>query len=211
MKIAIFLFDGVTALDAVGPYESLARIAHTEVIFVAKTPGLVRTGDGFLALHADAGIDDVAEADILIMPGGHVRGFRAAMADTDLHAWIRRIDTVSRWTCSVCTGALILAAAGLLSERKASTHWRAKGGLPRFGAIYSAARVTIDGKYISSAGVSAGIDMGLYLCGEVVGREVAEAIELSMHYDPQPPFGTGDAERFATPSRIDLIEKVLRQ
>lgn len=211
MQIVIFLFENVTALDAVGPYESLARIASAEIIFVAKRAGPVRTGDGFLALHADADITSVRTADILIVPGGHGRGLMTIMPDPAVHTWIREVDATSRWTCSVCTGSIILAAAGVLGGRKASTHWRAKAALGRFGTEYSPARVTKDGKYMTSAGVSAGIDMGLALCGELVGREVAEAIELSMQYDPAPPFGTGDAERFATPDRVQLIENVLRK
>jgi transcriptional regulator GlxA family with amidase domain len=135
---------------------------------------------------------------------------RAAIADTDLHKWIRAIDQKSRWTCSVCTGALILGATGLLKGRKASTHWRAKDVLSRFGANYSPARVTIEGKYMTSAGVSAGIDMGLTLCAVLAGREFGEAIELSMQYDPEPPFRTGDPTQ-ATSDRIVLIENRLRQ
>lgn len=211
MNIVIFLFDGITALDAIGPYESLARIAATQILFVAREAGPVRTGDGFLALHADAGIDDVAAADLLIVPGGHRRGLAAVMADPASLAWIARIDATTRRTCSVCTGSLILGAAGLLAGRSAATHWRAKAALARHGASYSATRVAIDGKYVTSAGVSAGIDMGLALCRELAGDTIAQAIELSMHYDPQPPMGTGDPECFASPERIRLIETVLRQ
>jgi transcriptional regulator GlxA family with amidase domain len=210
MKIAIFLFDGITALDAIGPYESLARIAQSEIVFVAKQAGPIRTGDGFLALNADFALADLDNMDVLVIPGGHPRGLRAAIADTDLHAWIKAIDQTSRWTCSVCTGSLILGATGLLKGRKASTHWRAKDVLSRFDVTYSPDRVTIDGKYMTSAGVSAGIDMGLTLCGELAGREFGEAIELSMQYDPQPPFGTGDPTT-ATPDRVTLIEERLRQ
>lgn len=211
MKIAIFLFEGLTVLDAVGPYESLARITDNQIVFVAKTAGAVRSGDGFLALHADVDIREVREADILIVPGGHRNGLMRTLTDPELLTWIRDIDMKSRWTCSVCTGSLILGAAGVLAGRKASTHWRAKDNLPRFGATYSSARVTIDGKYMTSAGVSAGVDMGLELCGLLAGRDIAEAIELSMQYQPRPPFGTGDAEAFATPERVRLIEEVLRQ
>lgn len=211
MEIAIFLFDGVTALDAVGPYESLARIAEANVTFVAKTTDPVRTGDGMLAFQPSADLSSTRGADVLIVPGGHPRGLRETIADADILAWIRALDETSRWTCSVCTGALILGAAGLLEGRKAATHWRAKAALPRFGVEYSADRVTTDGKYMTSAGVSAGIDMGLRLCGELAGRQVAEAIELSMQYDPAPPYGTGDAARFATPERVALIETALRR
>ena len=140
-----------------------------------------------------------------------MRGLTATIPDPEVQAWIKEVDATSRRTCSVCTGSLILGAAGVLDGRKASTHWRAKAALARFGAEYSPERVTIDGKYMTSAGVSAGIDMGLTLCGELVGRDMAEAIELSMQYDPLPPYGTGNAERFATPERVAMIENALRQ
>jgi transcriptional regulator GlxA family with amidase domain len=209
MKIGIFLFDGITALDAVGPYESLARIAQSEIIFVAKQAGPIRTGDRFLSLNADFAIEDLDGVDVLVIPGGHPTGLRAAIADKDLHAWIKAVDQNSRWTCAVCTGALILSATGLLKGRRASTHWRARDVLSRFDVTYSSDRVTIDGKYMTSAGVSAGIDMGLTLCGELAGREFGKAIELSMQYDPQPPFGTGDPTT-ATPELIHLMENGLR-
>jgi transcriptional regulator GlxA family with amidase domain len=211
LKITFLLFDGVTALDVVGPFESLVRIVECDIAFAAKTSGRIRTGDGFLGLHADVSIADVSSTDILILPGGHPDGLRATMLDTKVLTAIKRLDKGSQLTCSVCTGSLILAAAGLLKGRQASTHWRAKNALGRYGAIYSSRRVTRDGKFLTSAGVSAGIDMGLMLCEEVAGREVAEAIELSMQYDAHPPFGTGDPETSATPERIKLIETVLRQ
>jgi len=211
MRITIFLFDGVTALDAIGPYESLARLPDVLIQFVGKTKGLVRTGDGFLALHADADISSVREADILIIPGGHRKGLAATMPDPEVQEWIRTIDEGSRWTASVCTGSLILGSAGVLAGRKASTHWRAKGALARFNVEYSADRVTIDGKYMTSAGVSAGLDMGLKLCADLAGHDVAEAIQLSMQYDPKPPFDTGDPATAATTERVYLIENVLRQ
>jgi len=210
MKITIFLFDGITALDAIGPYESLARLSDVTIEFVAKEKGPVRTGDGFLRLHADADIASVLRTDILIVPGGHRRGLAATIPDPDIQDWVRRMYVTTRWTTSVCTGALILGAAGVLAGRKASTHWRAKGGLDKFGAEYSADRVTIDGKYMTSAGVSAGLDMGLKVCAEVAGRDLAEAIQLSMQYDPQPPFGAGNPAD-ATVARVKLIETVLRQ
>ena len=207
MKILIYLFDGVTALDAVGPYESLSRLPEAEILFVAPAAGPVRTGDGFLALHADAAIAEVAAADMLIVPGGQALAVRAQAQDTALHAWLKTIDEHSRYTCCVCTGSVILAAAGLLNGRRASTHWAASAYLPRLGAIYSAERVTIDGKYVTSAGVSAGIDMGLLLCAELAGADIAEAVQLSMEYDPQPPFDAGNREH-APPERVALVGRL---
>jgi len=211
MKITIFLFDGVTALDAIGPYEALARLPHSTIEFVGKAKGPVRTGDGFLALYADADISSVRETDILVVPGGHRRGLIATIPDPEVQDWVRRIDARSQWTTSVCTGSLILGSAGILAGRRASTHWRAKAALAQFGIEYSADRITIDGKYMTSAGVSAGLDMGLKLCAELAGRDVAEAVQLSIQYDPQPPFDTGDPATAATADRVNLIENVLRQ
>lgn len=210
LKVAIYVFEGITALDAVGPFESISRGKEVQVTFVGRRAGNVRTGNKALALVADADIDEVRSADVLILPGGGAPGLDDALSDPVLHAWIRDIDATTLVTCSVCTGALILGASGLLSGRTASTHWRAKAGLARYGATYSADRITRDGKYLTSAGVSAGIDLGLELCRELLGTELAEAIELSMQYDPRPPLGTGNPEIYATSARIEMIEQMLR-
>lgn len=209
MHISIFLFDGLTALDAVGPYEALQRLPECEIQFVGLTPGPKRTGDGRLALTADVAIADVSSADMVIVPGGTGAGLAPLLADAALADWLRRMDEVTTYTASVCSGAFILGAAGLLDGRRAATHWRAKGSLARFGARYSPDRVVFDGKYVTSAGVSAGIDMGLALCGRIAGRDVGEAVELSLQYDPQPPFGAGDPDT-ATPERLRLLEQRLR-
>ncbi|MFN3944320.1 MAG: DJ-1/PfpI family protein [Allosphingosinicella sp.] len=205
MRILIYLFDGVTALDAIGPYESLSRLPDVDILFVARAQGPLRTGDGFLGLHADAAIGEAGAADMLIVPGGQRDAVAREARDPELLAWLRTIDAVTRRTCSVCTGAILLAAAGLLSGRRAATHWRARDILPKLGVRYSGERVTADGKYLTSAGVSAGIDMGLTLCAEIAGRELAEAAQLSMEYDPRPPFDAGD-HRTAGPERIALVE-----
>ena len=207
MRILIYLFDGITALDAIGPYESLSRLPQVEIGFVARRAGLVRTGDDFLSLNADSGLDDETEADMLIVPGGQREAVRRELGDEHLRTWLKALDAVTTRTCSVCTGSLILAAAGLLDGRRASTHWGARDYLSRFGATYSGERVTEDGKYLTSAGVSAGIDLGLALCAEIAGRDMAEAVQLSMEYDPDPPFAAG---RFAdaTPERLALVAKL---
>lgn len=207
MRILIYLFDGVTALDAIGPYESLSRLPEVEIGFVARRAGLVRTGDGFLALNADAGLDEESRADMLIVPGGQRDAVRRELGDEALRSWLRATDAGTRWTCSVCTGSLILAAAGLLKGRRASTHWAAREYLPHFGAVYSGERVTADGKYLTSAGVSAGIDLGLRLCAEIAGRETAEAVQLSMEYDPDPPFAAGNFAS-APEERLALVAKL---
>lgn len=207
MRILIYLFDGVTALDAIGPYESLSRLPGVEIRFVGRRPGPVRTGDGFLALNSDTGIDEESEADMLIMPGGKRHGVQREMGDEALLTWLAAVDAVTTRTCSVCTGSLILGAAGLLDGRRASTHWGAREYLGHFGATYSADRVTEDGKYLTSAGVSAGIDLGLVLCAEIAGPEMAEAVQLSMEYDPAPPFDAGNFRK-ATPERLAMVAKL---
>jgi transcriptional regulator GlxA family with amidase domain len=204
MRILIYLFDGVTALDAIGPYESLSRLPEVEMGFVARRAGLVRTGDDFLALNADTGIDEESEAGLLIVPGGRREAVRREIGDEKLRTWLAAIDAGTTRTCSVCTGSLILAAAGLLEGRRASTHWGAREYLGHFGATYSPDRVTEDGKYLTSAGVSAGIDLGLRLCAEIAGRDTAEAVQLSMEYDPEPPFAAGNFAD-ATPERLELV------
>jgi transcriptional regulator GlxA family with amidase domain len=207
MRILIYLYDGVTALDAIGPYESLSRLPGVEIRFVGRRAGPVRTGDGFLSLIADTGINDEIEADILIVPGGRRAGVQREMGEERVLGWMAVLDAVTTWTCSVCTGSLLLGAAGLIEGRKASTHWGARDYLGHFGATYSADRVTEDGKYMTSAGVSAGIDLGLRLCAEIAGRDMAEAVQLSMEYDPDPPFDAGNF-RNATPERLALVAKL---
>jgi transcriptional regulator GlxA family with amidase domain len=209
MLVAIYLFDGVTALDAVGPYEVLSRAPDAEVLFVGNEKGGVRTGNGFLGLSVDASLAQVDAPDVLIIPGGNSSSVAVAARDEGLLSWIRRNDLVSRWTCSVCTGSILLGAAGLLRGRSVATNWRAREFLPRFGAVYSEQRVTFDGKYVTSAGVTAGLDMALRLSEHLSGRAVAEAIELSIEYDPQPPYGTGRWQE-ATPERVALVEGHLR-
>src|SRR5690349_457126 len=177
MLILIYLYDGVTALDAVGPYESLSRLPGVEVRFVGKRAGLVRTGDGALGLHADTGINDEPKADMLIVPGGRRAGVQRELNEDRVLGWMAVLDQGTKRTCSVCTGSLILGAAGLLEGRRASTHWGARNNLHLFNATYSPERVTEDGKYLTSAGVSAGIDLGLTLCAEIAGRETAEAVQ----------------------------------
>jgi transcriptional regulator GlxA family with amidase domain len=207
MLILIYLYDGVTALDAIGPYESLSRLPGVEIRFVGHRPGPVRTGDGSLALMADTGINDEIAADMLIVPGGRRAGVQREMGEERVLGWMAVLDNVTTRTCSVCTGSILLGAAGLLEGRRASTHWGARDYLGHFGATYSGERVTEDGKYLTSAGVSAGIDLGLTLCAEIAGREMAEAVQLSMEYDPRPPFDAGNF-RDATPERLAMVAKL---
>jgi transcriptional regulator GlxA family with amidase domain len=189
VQIAILLYDRFTALDAVGPYEVLARLPGATVVFAAERPGPVRADTGMLALTADAALADVPHPDIVLVPGGP--GQDDQMTDGAVHEWLRAADTASSWTASVCTGSLILAAAGLLAGHRATSHWLALDQLAEFGVTPVSQRVVIDGKFITAAGVSAGIDMALGLAGRIGGKELAQSIQLGIEYDPQPPYTAG--------------------
>jgi transcriptional regulator GlxA family with amidase domain len=193
MLIALVLFENLTALDAVGPYEVLSRIPGAETVFVAEKKGQYRTDTGHLALTADASFDDVRRPDIVFVPGGF--GQTAYMTDGPMHEWLREVDTNTTWTTSACTGSLILAAAGLLEGRRATTHWLAVDQLPEFGAVPDDSRVVFDGKYVTAAGVSAGIDMALHLTSRMGGDGLAQAIQLGIEYDPQPPYDAGAPDK----------------
>jgi len=202
MKIVFLVFDGITALDAIGPYEVLARLPGAEVVFAGLQKGEVRTDNKVLGLTADVGIDDVTSCDLLVVPGGY--GTRRLEKDERLLNWIRAIDRDTKITASVCTGALLLSAAGLLRGVRANTHWALRERLSEHGAIPAAQRVVRDGKYATAAGVSAGIDLALELALELFGHDVAAAIQLGIEYDPDPPFDTGSPEK-APPELIELI------
>jgi putative intracellular protease/amidase len=189
MNIAILLYDRFTALDAIGPYEVLSRLPGASLTFVAAEPGPVRTDNGMLTLLAERSIDEVRRPDIVLVPGGP--GEVAARAGGPVLGWLRAAHQTSRWTTSVCTGSLILAAAGLLEGKRATSHWLALGELGALGAEPAAERVVFDGKIVTGAGVSAGIDMALALAARVAGEQVAQAIQLGIEYDPQPPFDAG--------------------
>jgi transcriptional regulator GlxA family with amidase domain len=189
MNIAIVLYDKLTALDAIGPYEVLSRLPGASLQFVAAEPGPVRTDNGMLTLVAEHSLAEAAPPDIVLVPGGP--GEVAARAGGPVLEWLREVDRTSTWTTSVCTGSLILAAAGLLDGRRATSHWLALEQLGRLGAEPVQERVVFDGKYATAAGVSAGIDMALALAARVAGDTVAQAIQLGIEYDPQPPFDAG--------------------
>jgi len=190
MNIAILIFDRLAALDAIGPYEVLSRLPGAKVTFVAEEPGEKRTDTGSLGLMADATLAELEHPEILIVPGGP--GQVALMDDGPVHDWLRTAHETSQWTCSVCTGSLILAAAGLLKGRRATSNWQALEELGRFdGVEVVPERVVFDGKLATAAGVTAGIDMALALAAKVAGEQVAQAIQLGIEYDPQPPFDAG--------------------
>ena len=193
MDIAIPLFDRFTALDAIGPYETLSRLPDARVTFLAAEPGPVATDNRMLKIVAERALDDLTEPDILVVPGGI--GTRAMMNDTQLISWVRNAHRTTEWTCSVCTGSLVLGAAGLLDGLEATTHWMAMDTLASTGALPTGRRVVEQGKIITAAGVSSGIDMGLALAAKIAGDTVAQAIQLGIEYDPQPPFDAGSPEK----------------
>ncbi|GAT82955.1 glutamine amidotransferase [Streptomyces sp. F-3] len=193
MQIAVVLFDRFTALDAVGPYETLGRLPGAETVFVAERTGPVRTDTGRLALMADAAFAEVPSPDVVVVPGGP--GQTEQMENRALLDWLRTADATSTWTTSVCTGSLLLAAAGLLNGRRATSHWLELDWLGRFGAEPTGERVVVDGKYVTAAGVSSGIDMGLTLLGRIAGDAYAQTVQLMIEYDPQPPYDAGSPDK----------------
>jgi transcriptional regulator GlxA family with amidase domain len=193
MNIAIVLYDRFTALDAIGPYEVLSRLPEASVAFVAAEAGPVSTDNGMLTLLVEHSLERAPQPDIVLVPGGP--GEVAARAGGAVLDWIRQADRTSTWTTSVCTGSLILAAAGLLDGRRATSHWLALDELGRLGAEPVQERVVFDGKFVTAAGVSAGIDMALTLAASVAGEAVAQAIQLGIEYDPQPPFDAGSPHK----------------
>ena len=193
MQIAIVLYNRFTALDAVGPYQVFSNLRGAEVVFAAEQAGRVSDDQGSLHLSADAALSDLPHPDIVVVPGGP--GQNDQMDDGPLHDWLRAADQGTAWTTSVCTGSLILAAAGLLAGRRATSHWLALGELGRYGAVPVTERVVFDGKYVTAAGVSSGIDMGLALVGRIAGDQAAQAIQLGIEYDPQPPYDAGSPDR----------------
>jgi putative intracellular protease/amidase len=207
MDIAIPIFDGITALDAIGPYEVLARLPGARVRFVALSPGTYRTDNKQLGLVADDPLSAIPHPEVVLVPGGF--GTRALMTEKRLLDWIRAAHETSQWTTSVCTGSLLLAAAGILRGLEATTHWGSLELLAEFGARPVQRRVVEQGKIITAAGVSSGIDMALTLAARIAGDEVAQGIQLSIEYDPQPPFSSG-SPRTAPPQVLERARQRLR-
>jgi putative intracellular protease/amidase len=193
VKIAIPIFDGFTALDAVGPYEVLSRLPGAQVSFIAAQAGPKRADSGMLSLVAPGTLQELAHPDVVLVPGGP--GVRDLLHDRELLDWLAVADERSTWTASVCTGSLLLAAAGLLDGRRATGHWLEMDTLRELGALPVCQRVVREGKLLTSAGVSAGIDMALTLAAQIAGEQVAMAIQLAIEYDPQPPFDSGSPAR----------------
>jgi transcriptional regulator GlxA family with amidase domain len=207
MQIAILLYEKLTALDAIGPYEVWRSVPGWEVRFVGAERGNVRTDSGALGLSADHTLEGTANPDIVLVPGGE--GSEDAMKDETVLSWLRAVDRDTKWTTSVCTGSLVLAAAGLLGDKRATSHWLFLERLREHGADPVGGRFVEDGKVITAAGVSAGIDMALHLVGREAGPEMAQAIQLGIEYDPQPPFDAGSPHK-APQEIVDLVTAVSR-
>jgi transcriptional regulator GlxA family with amidase domain len=205
MRIALLIFDGLTALDAIGPYEVLSRLPGAELDFVATEPGVKRTDTGRLGLEATKAIEDLPDPDVVLVPGGE--GNRPLMRDDRVLDWLRSAHETSTWTTSVCTGSLVLGAAGILEGKRATSHWVYRDSLSEFGAEPTAERVVEDGKVITAAGVAAGIDMALHLATRAAGDDVAKAIQLGIEYDPDPPHDAGSPEK-APPELVELIRRL---
>jgi putative intracellular protease/amidase len=207
MRIAITAFDRMTALDAIGPYEVLSRLPGATVTFVGAEAGPKRADTNMLSVHADVAYADLPDPDVVLVGGGY--GTRAMMHDQATLDWVRAAHETSQWTTSVCTGALVLGAAGILDGLEATTYWLERETLKSFGATPVTRRVVEQGKVITAAGVSAGIDMALVLVSRIAGDAVAQAIQLGIEYDPQPPFDTGSPEK--APEQIqDLVRMAQR-
>lgn len=202
MKIALLLYDGMAPLDAIGPYEVMRNVPGWEVQTVAPAKGAVRDERGTLGLVADHALAEVTAPDIVLVPGGS--GNRPLMEDEELLGWLREVDRATKWTASVCTGSLLLAAAGLLEGKRATGHWHYLEPLRAYGADPVGGRYVEDGKTITAAGVSAGIDMALYLVSRELGPEVAQAVQLGIEYDPSPPFDAGSVEKAPQPI-VELV------
>ena len=199
LQVAFLLYDRFTTLDAVGPYEVLVQLPDVEPVFVAERAGPVRNdaggrnGSGACEIVAERSIDDVPSPDMLLVPGG--LSTREFLEHEPILEWIRRAHETTRYTTSVCTGALLLAAAGVLDGLQATTHWLARDLLATYGVDVVGQRVVEQGKVITAAGVSSGIDMALRIVQLTYGDDVARAVQLGIEYDPQPPFDAGAPEK----------------
>jgi transcriptional regulator GlxA family with amidase domain len=205
MEIAMLIYDKLAGLDAIGPYEVLRNVPGWDLRFVAKQKGEVRDENGALGLIADYSLEEVTAPDVVLVPGG--AGSRTLMKDEQALEWLRQVDRTTKWTTSVCTGSLILGAAGLLEGKRATSNWLLLDVLRQFGADPVGGRFVEDGKVVTAAGVTAGIDMALHLVSREVGDEVAQAIQLGIEYDPDPPFDCGSPEK-APAEIVELVRTV---
>jgi transcriptional regulator GlxA family with amidase domain len=209
MQIAIGLYPGYTSLDAIGPYQVLQHYPGAEVVFCAERRGIVLDDAGLLRVEVEHTFAEIPRPDVLVVPGGIVTRRLAASGDPIVE-WIRNAHRHTTWTTSVCTGSLLLGAAGVLDGLRATTHWTAYDELASFGATPTEQRVVVEGKVVTGAGVSAGIDMALTLVAEMSAPEIAQAIQLGIEYDPQPPFDSGSPSKADPAIRQGLLDHVAR-
>jgi len=208
MQIAIGLYPEFTALDAIGPYQVLSLLPGAEVVICAEQKGLLPDDNGLLVFDVSHTFDDVPSPDVLLVPGGIITR-KVARDGGAIVDWIRKAHETTTYTTSVCTGSLLLGAAGLLEGKTATTHWLSYDALAEYGATPTEQRVVRDGKVVTAAGVSAGIDLALTLVGEMVGPEVAQALQLAIEYDPQPPYDAGAPSK--APADIkEMVTQVTR-
>jgi putative intracellular protease/amidase len=204
MQIAIFVYDHVTALEAVGPYEILSRLPGAETVFVGTSRGPVRCDTGSLALVADATLDEVMSPDVVVVPGWSGSTQDTVLRPGAVQGWLRAVDERSTWTTSIGTGSVVMASAGLLDGRRATTHWLALDRLEQHGAVVIPESVVFDGKYVSASGAAAGIDMALTLAARLSDGHTAQAIQLLLAYDPRPPFDSGSVDR----APVDIVDSM---
>jgi transcriptional regulator GlxA family with amidase domain len=205
MDIVFALYEGMTALDLIGPYQVFAVAPDMNVTLAASTPG-VKTTDSGMQIGAPTALSAVKHADVIIVPGTSEP--QLALADRGLIDWLEQTSPKAQWTASVCTGALLLGAAGLLRGKCATTHWLVLDALREYGAEPVRERVVIDGQTVTAAGVSAGIDMALTLLARLTNPTIAQVVQLGIEYDPQPPFNAG-SPKTADPQVVALATQVL--
>ncbi|MGD1844301.1 MAG: DJ-1/PfpI family protein [Salibacteraceae bacterium] len=207
MNIVIYIYNGMTMLDAIGPYEVLRNLPNANIRLVAKKKGEITADSGVVHLHAKHQIDEVHQADLLLIPGSMI-AFVREMKDRKVLEWIKSIDATTQKTVTVCTGSILLAATGLLKDKKATSHWKPIHLLSEFGAIPTRERIVEQGKFITAAGVSAGIDMALYLLREIEGEAAAKVAQLAIEYDPNPIYASGNYTT-AAPEIIGAAERLM--
>ena len=209
-QIAIVVYPGFTALDFIGPYEVLRNLPDAEVRFVWHQPGPITADSGVLMVGATHSFDETPSPDIVLVPGGMTTMEHAR--DEKVLDWVRRADATSTWTTSVCSGSVILAAAGLLDGKRATSHWLVLPMLKPFGVeAIGDERIVREGKIVTAAGVSAGIDLAMWLFGEICGEAKAKAVQLAIEYDPQPPFDSGHVSKASAATKASATAQLSLQ
>ena len=194
MQVAFLAYEGLTCLDLIGPYEVFNSTPGADVVFVAKNKGELRVDSKAFGIVIDHALTDIPRPDVFVVPGG-IEGTFAAAADEETLAWVCEAAQHATLSTSVCTGSLVLGAAGLLQGRRATTHWAAQAMLEQYGATYTAERVVQEGHIVTAAGVSSGIDMALTIVARLFDDDIAKAVQLGIEYDPQPPFDAGSPDK----------------